>query len=80
MSMDLRTVNSIIVTNLSSSLSGLTWMVVVMIKRGKFRMSLSSFCMGAVCGLVVVTPASGFIAPCFGVVFGLTGICFSQKF
>ena len=73
-----RAVNAIVVTNLSASVGGLSWMFTDMIWNRKRKMSLNSFCAGAVAGLVAITPASGFVKPYFSLIFGLLAgiICF----
>ncbi len=45
-----RSVNAIVVTNLSASVGGLSWMVTDMIWNKKRKMSLNCFCAGAVSG------------------------------
>lgn len=49
------------VTHLATATAGFTWMVVEWILRGK--PTLLGICSGAVAGLVVITPASGFVGP-----------------
>jgi Amt family ammonium transporter len=71
--MNSRGVNAVIVTNLSASVGGLTWMFAEMIKHRRGKLSLNGFCSGAIAGLVTVTPAAGFIRPHFALVFGFLG-------
>ncbi len=66
-----RTAIVIVVTNLSASVGGITWALLDFRKEKKF--SALSFCFGAVTGLVLVTPGSGFISPASAIVFGFVG-------
>lgn len=61
------------VTNLAAIIGGFGWIGVEMIKRRTTRMSLNGFCNGAMAGLVIITPASGFVKPHFSLIFGLIG-------
>ena len=63
-----------IVTNLSASLAGLTRVLTDMLRNRSRKMSLYGFCNGAVSGLVVITPASGYVSPASSLVFGALGI------
>jgi Amt family ammonium transporter len=47
-----RAVNAIVVSNLAASVGGLTWMLTDMIWNRKRKMSLNSFCAGAVAGKI----------------------------
>ena len=66
-----RTAVVIVVTNLSASVGGITWALLDFRKHKKF--SALSFCFGAVAGLVLITPASGYIRPASAVFFGFVG-------
>ncbi|KAJ1536817.1 hypothetical protein HK096_007632, partial [Nowakowskiella sp. JEL0078] len=66
-----RTGMAMIVTNLAAACGGLTWMCLDAFNSKKF--SALSFCVGAVAGLVAITPASGFVVPWSAVVFGVVG-------
>ncbi len=68
-----RAVNAIVVSNLAASTGGLSWMFTEMLVKRTKKMSLNSFCCGAISGLVTITPASGFVAPVYSVIFGLFG-------
>ncbi len=74
-----------IVSNISGSFGGLSWMVTDMIYNRSRKMSLNGFCCGAIAGLVVVTPACGFISPYYAPIFGALGgttcyfACFIEK-
>jgi ammonium transporter, Amt family len=61
--------NAFTTTTLATAVASFTWAVLERIVRGK--MSVLGFCSGAVAGLVVVTPACGFIMPGSAVIVGL---------
>jgi ammonium transporter, Amt family len=67
---------AIVATHLAASTGALTWMVLEWITRGK--PSVLGMISGAVAGLGTITPASGFVLPWHGIVFGLIagGFCF----
>jgi len=67
----------LVVTNLSASIGGIVWAVLDYRKEKKF--SALSFCFGAVTGLVVATPGSGYVHPYGGVVLGLIGTVICRK-
>lgn len=71
-----RAVMAILVTQIAAAAAGLSWMACEWIIRGK--PSLLGMISGAVGGLVVITPASGFVGPMAGVVMGIIGgiVCF----
>ncbi len=73
-----RAVNAILVSNLSASFGGLSWMFTEMLFNKTHKMSLSGFCCGAVAGLVCITPAAGFTSPHYALIFGISGgvLCF----
>jgi Amt family ammonium transporter len=64
------------VTHIATATAGFTWMVVEWIMRGK--PTVIGICSGAVAGLVVITPASGFVGPmgafCMGIAAGI--VCY----
>jgi Amt family ammonium transporter len=70
------------VTHICTATAGFTWMLVEWILRGK--PTVLGICSGAVAGLVVITPASGFVGPmgafamgiCAGIIcyWGCTGL------
>jgi Amt family ammonium transporter len=62
-------VSALVVTNLSAAAAGVSWMVVDWLKKGK--PSAVGISVGAVCGMVAITPASGFVAPMPAIVIGL---------
>jgi ammonium transporter, Amt family len=68
-----RAVNAAVVSNLSASVGGLTWMFAEMIQRRTMKMSLNGFCAGAIAGLVCITPGAGFVTPYYAIVFGFIG-------
>ena len=56
-------------TTLATATGAFTWGVLEKILRGKA--SVLGFCSGAVAGLVVITPACGFVSPTGGVIIGV---------
>ncbi len=73
---DERAVMAIVVTQIAAAAAGCAWMACEWIARGK--PSLLGMLSGAVAGLVVITPASGFVEPMPALVMGLIGgvVCF----
>jgi Amt family ammonium transporter len=59
---------AIVVTQISASTAGFTWMCIEWIKNG--RPSVLGLATGAIAGLAAVTPASGFIGPVGGLAIG----------
>jgi len=68
LSANLRAVQACIVTNLSASVGGLTWMF--WDYRLERKWSAVGFCSGAIAGLVAITPGSGFVGSPAAVLFG----------
>ncbi|KAI0065053.1 ammonium transporter [Artomyces pyxidatus] len=66
---NLRAIQACIITNLAASVGGLTWMFWDW--RLERKWSVVGFCSGAVCGLVAITPASGFVGSPASVLFGV---------
>jgi Amt family ammonium transporter len=62
-------VSAFVVTNLSASAAAVSWMVVDTLVKGK--PSATGIAIGAVCGLVGITPASGYVTPASAIVIGL---------
>lgn len=62
-------VNALVVTNLSASASAVSWMIVDWIRKGK--PSAVGISVGAVAGLVAITPAAGFVGPTFSLAIGV---------
>lgn len=73
---DARAVMAVLVSQIAAAAAGLAWMTMEWIMRG--RPSLLGLISGAVAGLVVITPASGFVEPSSALLMGLIGgvICF----
>ncbi len=73
---DERAVMAIVVTQIAAAAAGCSWMACEWLSRGK--PSLLGMLSGAVAGLVVITPASGFVEPMPALVMGLIGgvVCF----
>lgn len=61
--------NAFTTTTLAAAVASFTWAMIEYILRGK--PSVLGFCSGAVAGLVVITPACGFVAPSAAIVIGL---------
>jgi Amt family ammonium transporter len=62
-------VSAFVATNLSAAAATVSWMAVDTIMKGK--PSATGIAVGAVCGLVAITPASGFVTPASAIVIGL---------
>ncbi|QPG93948.1 hypothetical protein C2857_003751 [Epichloe festucae Fl1] len=74
LAMNLRAVMACYVTNLAACCAGMTWMVLDF--RLEQKWSTIGFCSGAVSGLVVITPAAGYVTPWAAVIIGIVGgIC-----
>lgn len=70
-----------ITTNMSASVGGITW--AILDYRHERKWSALGFCCGMVCGLVAITPASGYVSPSSSILFGIVGavVCnFSMSF
>src|SRR5246500_2131092 len=61
--------NAFTTTTLATSVASFTWAMLEYILRGK--PSVLGFCSGAVAGLVVITPACGFVDPTGGGIIGI---------
>jgi Amt family ammonium transporter len=62
-------VSAFVVTNLSASAAAVSWMIVDTIVKGK--PSAVGIAIGSVCGLVAITPASGYVTPGSAIIIGL---------
>jgi len=64
------------VTHIATATAGFTWMLVEWMLRGK--PTLLGICSGAVAGLVVITPASGFVGPMGAFAMGIAAgiVCY----
>ncbi len=62
-------VNALVVTNIAAAAAGISWMVVDWMTKGK--PTATGVAIGAVCGLVAITPASGFVGPMAAIAIGL---------
>jgi Amt family ammonium transporter len=62
-------VNALVVTNLAAAAAAVSWMVTDWVRKGK--PSAVGISVGAVCGLVAITPASGFVGPMPSIIIGL---------
>jgi len=61
--------NAFTTTTLATAVASFTWAMLEYVLRGKA--SVLGFCSGAVGGLVVITPACGFVAPTGAVIIGV---------
>ena len=61
--------SALVVTNLAAAAAGLSWMGVDWIRIGK--PSAVGFAIGVICGLVAITPASGFVGVIPSIIIGL---------
>jgi ammonium transporter, Amt family len=62
-------VSAFVVTNTAAAACGLTWMTLSWVESGK--PSAMATATGAVCGLVAITPASGFVGPMASIAIGI---------
>lgn len=62
-------INALVVTNIAAAFAALSWMIVDWFTKGK--PSATGIAIGAVCGLVAITPASGFVGPLSSMAIGL---------
>lgn len=63
-----------VVTNLAACTGGFTWcMLDYFLSKPKYKFTLFGFCMGAMAGLVCITPASGFVCAPVSLIFGILG-------
>lgn len=60
---------AMVVTNTAAAAAGITWMCVDWIVKGK--PSAVGFCVGAVCGLVAITPGSGYVTVTSAIIIGV---------
>jgi Amt family ammonium transporter len=61
--------NAFTTTTLATAIAAFTWALIEKIFRGKA--SVLGYCTGAVAGLVVITPACGYVSPTGGVIIGV---------
>jgi hypothetical protein len=71
LSLNFQSINALAVTNLCASAGAMTWSSMTYYETGKW--SLDSTFMGAIAGLVMITPAAGFIDLPTAFFFGLFG-------
>jgi Amt family ammonium transporter len=67
---------AMLVTHTATATAGMTWMIIEWIMRGK--PTVLGICSGAVAGLVVITPASGFVGPMGSFAMGIAAgaVCY----
>jgi Amt family ammonium transporter len=70
-------VSAFVATNLSAAAATVSWMVMDTIMKGKI--SATGIAIGAVCGLVAITPASGFVTPASAIIIGLAAGIISNR-
>ena len=61
--------NAFTTTTLAAAVAGFTWALIEYLEKG--RPSVLGFCSGVVAGLVVITPACGFVKPGSAVIIGI---------
>src|SRR5438270_9271737 len=61
--------NAFVVTNTAAAMAALTWMTVSWLHKG--QPSVLGAAIGAVAGLVAITPASGYVTPMAAIIIGL---------
>jgi Amt family ammonium transporter len=61
--------NALVVTNLAAAAAAVSWMLTDWVRKGK--PSAVGISVGAVCGLVAITPASGYVGPMPSIIIGL---------
>ena len=66
---DALAVNALVVTNLAAAAAAVSWMLTDWTRKGK--PSAVGISVGAVCGLVAITPASGYVTPMASIIIGL---------
>lgn len=71
LSFNFKSVHALCVTNLCAAAGALTWNLITYYESGKF--SLDSTFLGAISGLVMITPAAGFISMTTSLFFGIVG-------
>lgn len=71
LSFNFKSVYALCVTNLCASTGAMTWALITYLEEGNF--SLDSTFMGALSGLVLITPAAGFIDLTTSFFFGIAG-------
>ncbi len=64
-------VSALVVTNLAAAAAAISWMVMDWLIKGK--PSAVGMAVGAVVGLVAITPASGYVTPTAAIIIGLIG-------
>jgi ammonium transporter, Amt family len=71
---DVISANAFMATTLATAIAALTWAVLEKILRGKA--SVLGYCSGAVAGLVVITPACGFVNSTGAIIIGVLAAVF----
>lgn len=77
LSLNFKAVMALCVTNLCAASGAMTWAVITFIETGKW--SLDSTFLGAISGLVMITPSAGFIDMTTAFFFGMAGALVSRQ-
>ena len=72
-----RATAAMVATNLAASSASITWIIMDFMKKGKI--TSTGFCAGAISGLVVITPCSGFVGPTSAIVFPANLVYWSYR-
>ncbi|SCV67221.1 BQ2448_5867 [Microbotryum intermedium] len=67
---------AIVNTNLAASFGGLAWMLIDY--RLERKWSVVGYCTGAICGLVAITPAAGYVGPAAAIFIGVIAAAISN--
>jgi len=68
-----RAANAALVTHFAAGAAGLTWVALDYIFQKRGKLTTMGFCTGCVVGLVVITPASGFVTIASSIAMGILG-------
>ena len=77
LSLNFKSIMALCVTNLCASAGAMTWACITFFETGKW--SLDSTFMGAIAGLVMITPAAGFIDMPTSFFFGVVGAVIGRQ-
>lgn len=77
LSLNFKAIMALCVTNLCAASGALTWMLYTYVEVG--RWSLDSCFMGAISGLIMITPSAGFIDMPSAMLFGVVGALFCRQ-
>jgi ammonia channel protein AmtB len=77
LSLNFKAIMALCVTNICAASGALTWMLYTYVEVG--RWSLDSCFMGAISGLIMITPSAGFIDMPSAMLFGVVGALFCRQ-